>query len=322
MRAFITGASGFIGSHLVEHLLNKEWVVRLLSHKHKIPGEEECEIVRGDINDFQTLSKALKGTDILFHLAAALGSSLIKKKEFFKINALGTKSVLKAAHEAGVKRVIHFSSAGVLGSVKDNQVATENFHLNPQDVYDKSKLEGEKEALLSAQEGMDVVIIRPGWVYGPGDRRTFRLIKAIAKKRFILVTKGNALQTPIFIQDLINGVLLCVEKGKKGEIYHLAGSEILKVKDIVKSIASATGTKIPPFSLPLFPVKLTAYFIGKIYSLLNKEAPLNLSKLAFFIHPKPLSIQKAKKELKFSPKTNFKEGLIKTVSWYRDQGWL
>lgn len=322
MKAFITGASGFIGNHLTQEFIRRNWHVRVLLHKTPISVDKNYEIVRGDILDFELLKKSLKGTDILFHLAAALGASLINKQTFYKINAQGTENVLKAARETGVNKIIHFSSAGVLGSTKRNDIADEGYPLNPIDVYDKSKLEGEKIALRYANEGMNVIIIRPGWVYGPGDRRTFKLIKSIAKKRFILVTRGKTFQTPICIDDLIQGSILCSERGKKGEIYHLAGKEILTVREIVHHIAEATGEKIPGFTLPLFPLKVTAFFMEKLFSLFKKEAPLTMGKLAFFCHPKPLSIKKAKKELGFSPEIDFQTGIIRAVSWYKGHGWL
>jgi len=322
MRAFLTGASGFIGSHLVEFLLKKKWQVRALRHQSKIHREEEIEIIRGDVRDFYTLKDALEETDVLFHMAASLGSDLISKDEFYKINAEGTKNVLKAAQDKKVKRVVHLSSAGVLGSIEKNEIASEEYPLNPMSIYDESKLEGEKVALQMAQEGMNIVVVRPGWVYGPGDKRTFKLVKSIAKKKFVLVSKGTTWQTPIYIQDLIEGILLCTERGREGEIYHLSGGEVLRVREIVEIIASATGKKIPSFTLPLLPVKLTAWSLEKIFSIFRKEAPLNLAKLSFFIHPKPLSIKKAEKELGFAPRKNFKEGMALAVSWYKENNWL
>lgn len=322
MRAFLTGASGFIGSHLVDYLLERKWQVRTLRHERKIHREEEIEVVRGDVRDFHTLRDALEETDVLFHMAASLGSALISGEEFYKINAAGTKNVLKAAQEKKVKRIVHLSSAGVLGSVEKNETASEEYPLNPVSIYDQTKLEGEKIAIQKAREGMDIVVVRPGWVYGPGDRRTFKLISSIADRKFILVTRGKTWQTPIYIQDLIEGILLCTEKGRKGEIYHLSGGEVLRVREIVEVIASATGKKIPPLTLPLFPVSLAAFALEKIFFLFRKEAPLNRAKLSFFIHPKPLSIRKAEKELGFAPKRNFKDGMALTVAWYRENNWL
>jgi dihydroflavonol-4-reductase len=262
------------------------------------------------------------GVDLLFHCAAALGASILSESDFFRINAEGTHNVLQASKEAGVPKIVHFSSAGVLGSVKGGEVAKEDFATNPQNSYDRSKLEGENIARRFADEGLDITIVRPGWVYGPGDRRTFKLIQAIAKKRFMLVTKGDTLQTPIHIDDLVEGVFLSAEKGRKGHIYHIAGSEVLRVKDIVNTIASAAGTKIPSMTLPLLPVKIAASALERVFVLLQKEAPLTRGKLSFFIHPKPLAIQKARHDLGYTPKINFSAGILQTVEWSKAHNWL
>jgi len=320
--AFVTGASGFIGSHLVERLIHEGWAVRALVHKKDVPPKKGLEIIPGDMDDIELMREAMKGTDAVFHLAAALGSSIIRRQEFSRINVLGTNVLLKAAVDAEIKRVVHFSSAGVLGKVDSNNPAGEDSLLNPQNVYDRTKLEGEKAAIRSLDAGLDVVVIRPGWVYGPGDRRTFKLIRAIAKKRFFLVTNGTARQTPVNVYDLITGVLLCYEKGIKGNVYHIAGGEVLTVKEMVMTIASAAGTSIPKFNLPLLPVKGLAWFLDRAFTLFNREAPLTPGKLVFFTHPKPLDIHKARTELDYSPGISFRKGMFDALAWYREQGWL
>jgi nucleoside-diphosphate-sugar epimerase len=322
MKAFITGASGFIGTHLAEELLRRKWQVSVLVHERDLPQPQRFQIIRGDIKEDGTLREMFQGTDVLFHLAAVLGAARIDKNEFFKINAEGTENVLKAAREARIKRIIHFSSAGVLGSVKENRAVEEDHPPSPQDVYDRTKLEGERIALRYAQEGSDLVVVRPGWVYGPGDRRTFKLIKAVATRRFILPTRGTARQTPVYINDLIQGVLLAAEKARAGEVYHLAGSEVLPVREIVSLIARAAGVRFSSFPFPVLPLKTAAFVLEKTFVLMKKEAPLTRGKLAFFIHPKPLSIRKAVAELGFSPRTDLKRGMSQTVSWYRKNGWL
>lgn len=322
MKAFITGGSGFIGRNLISRLLDKKWEVRLLLHQREISLPEKCEIVKGDITHLHSFAESLDGVDVVFHLAAALGASLIKRNQFFHINAQGTQNILEAAEGMGVKKIIHFSSAGVLGKVEEKKVADEGYPPKPLSVYDKSKLAGEHVALRFAQQGMNVTVIRPGWVYGPGDARTFKLIKAIARKRFVLVTKGLAWQTPIYIDDLIEGTLLCSERGKPDEVYHIAGREILTVRQIVEAIAAAVGTSIPGFTLPLTPVILSAWAMEKKFRLFKREAPLTPGKLAFFIHPKPLSSQKAENELGYSPETDFVSGMTKTIHWYKQHNWL
>lgn len=322
MRAFITGGTGFIGRHLLQTLLRKRWSIRLLLHEKNVLETGEFEVVWGDIGNTSRLRESMKDVDVVFHLAAALGASLISPKEFFRVNAEGTDAVLSAAQEAGVRRVVHFSSAGVLGAVSTNEAADENWPPDPKDIYDRSKWEGEQIALRYARKGLDIVVIRPGWVYGPEDPRTFKLVKAIARKKFFLISRGKTRQTPVHINDLIAGILLCSEKGRSGEVYHLTGDEALTVKEIAAVIAEAAGVRIPSVSLPLYSVKAAAWCLDKGFRVFGKEAPLTPSKLAFFIHPKPLSIMKAQQELGYAPQIRFKDGIAQTVAWYRKQGWL
>ena len=264
----------------------------------------------------------MRGVEIVFHLASALGSSRIAAEEFSAVNAGGTESVLAAAREAGVRRVVHFSSAGVLGHVRDGIPAPESRPPAPLDVYGRTKLAGEEIALAAARAGQDVVIIRPGWVYGPGDRRTFKLVRTIARRRFVMVGSGKLRQTPVHVDDLVAGTLLCAAKGRPGEIYNLTGSEVLTVRAMAEAIAAAAGVTIPEISLPLGPARAAAWLMAALYKPFKKEAPLNPSRLAFFIDAKPLDIAKAVHELGYQPKIDFRKGIAATVDWYRKNGWL
>jgi dihydroflavonol-4-reductase len=321
-RALVTGASGFIGRHLVRELARLRWDVRVLVHQRTQEWPPGCAAFQGDITDPSSLEKPLQNVDTVFHLAAALGSSQLGRKGFARVNVEGTANLLSAARDQGSARFIHFSSAGVLGHVEPGTTAEEGTACRPQDIYDLTKLEGERLVLDQAAGGPGIVVVRPGWVYGPEDRRTFKLIRAIARRRFLLVTKGKAWQTPVYIDDLIQGVLLCADKAGSGSLYHLSGPETLTVREIVDAIAAAAGTRVPRLTLPLFPVKVAAWKLDKTFRLFHREAPLTAGKLAFFIHPKPLSSRKAMQDLGYSPLTDFRTGMARAIAWYRDNGWL
>jgi nucleoside-diphosphate-sugar epimerase len=322
VRAFITGASGFIGTHLVNELLRRGWEVRVILHKRGLSSSKQIEAVTGDLADLPGLTASLKDTDVLFHLASALGSSLIPEKEFQTVNAAGTESVLKAAAGSGVKTVIHFSSAGVLGHIPENRPADESYPANPLDAYDRSKLEGERIALGYGRRGLDVRVIRPGWVYGPGDKRTLKLIRAVVRRRILMVSSGLALQSPVFIDDLVEGTFACLERGRAAEVYHLAGPEVLSIKAMIATIARAAGRRPPRLRLPVGLAKAAAWGLDKVFRPFKKEAPLTPSRLAFFLRAKPLDIGKAVRELGYAPRTSFEEGMKATLAWYRENGWL
>ncbi len=322
MKALVTGASGFVGSRLVERLLDSGWTVRAFDLGRRGPDRAGLEFVEGDIRDAALAGRAVEGVDVVFHLAAALGASRLGEEGFKAVNEGGTKTVLTAAREHGVRRAVHFSSAGVLGHVAENVPADENHPLDPRDAYDRTKLLGEQAALEIGRQGLEVVVVRPGWAYGPGDRRTFKLIRSIARGRFLLVGKGAALQTPVFVDDLAQGALLAAAKGRAGQIYNLAGAEVFSVREMTEAIAAACGRRLPRLRPPMGPTKLLAAVVGGVFGLIGKEGPLNPSRLAFFLHPKPLDIGKARAELGYAPKTDFADGLALTVAWGRRAGWL
>lgn len=322
MNAFVTGGSGFIGRKLCAALASNGWKVKALVHRPASGAPEGIDAVSGDIRDAEAVEKAVAGAEIVFHLAAALGASRIGTEGFMAVNAGGTRNVMEAARKSGVRRVVHFSSAGVLGHVRPGDVADENYPLDPRDTYDKTKLAGERIALEAAAAGQDVVVIRPGWIYGPGDRRTFKLVRSIAGGRFLLPGKGDTLQSPTYIDDLVAGTILCAERGRPGEIYNIAGADALPVRIMAETIAAALGKRLPRFRPPMGLTRAAGAMLGKLFGFFGKEAPLNPSRLAFFVHPKGLKIDKARAELGFEPKVDFAEGMARAVAWYREAGWL
>ncbi len=315
MQAAITGGTGFIGTHLLDALLDRGWKVRLLIHR-RLPH------VEGRIDKPEELKPLCQGAEIVFHLASAMGSAQLRPKEFYQINVEGTRALLQAARIAGVRRVVHVSSAGVLGAVPAGVIADENYPPRPITLYDQTKWRGENEALQAASFGQDVVIARPGWVYGPRDRRTLKLIKAIKKKKFFLVGSGCGRQSPVWVGDLIHGLLRLTQKGEKGRIYHLAGGEILSVKEMAETIAQALHVSLWPWALPVLPVKTGAYFLDFLGKAMRRELPFNLSRLSFFLHSKPLSIERARLELGYSPQVSFAPGISLAIRWYQENGWL
>ncbi len=325
MKVFVTGASGFIGRHLVRQLLHNRWAVKVLVHKHPLPldlRQGKIEIIRGDLANQDLLERNLKDCQVGFHLASALGGSLIPPQQFWEVNLKGTINFLQAAQKAKLDRLVFFSSAGVIGKVNPGQVAAEDYSPHPQTLYDQTKFQAEKEALNFSHRGLEIIIIRPGWVYGPEDKRTFKLFQAIAKGRFLLVGGGRAQQTPVFIHDLIRGTLLALEKGERGEIYHLTGPEVLTVREMAETIASHLNRKLPSFSLPLSPLLPLAWFFDQVFRFFHREAPLTPGKLAFFAHPKPLDCSKAQRNLGYSPQTDFHTGSRLTIDWYLAHHWL
>ncbi len=323
-RIAVTGAAGFVGSHLVRYLSERGFNVRAVINRTPLCEELErhplVERFSGSVTDSETMSRCLEGVDVLFHLATALGNSIISDDKFFEINKEGTKILLNAALKQGVKKVIHFSSAGVYGKSSGLAAQKEDDPKNPVDVYERSKLEGEKVA-LSFSGDLDISVLRPGWVYGEGDKRTFKLIKQIHSGLFFIAGSGRINHSPVYVGDLVSASVMAVEKGKNGEVYNV-GYEMVPVEKMVTVIAAALGKKIIPFKIPLVFVYPPAFLLAKMFALAGKEAPLSPAKLAFFMRGKPLDSSKLAGSFGINSYTTFENGIKRAIDWYKAQLWL
>lgn len=322
MRALVTGASGFIGARLLPALQAKGWEVRAYVHHTPLATASGVFSIFGDILDERALAAAMAGADAVFHLAAAVGSAVTDRRAFHAVNVEGTRAVLRAAAAARIGRVVHFSSIGVLGAVGDNDTAAEDYPPAPRTLYDRTKLEAEEAAREAAAAGLGVVILRPGWVYGPGDRRTFKFIRAVCRRRSAIISGARGRQTPVYINDLVAGALLAAAKGTAGAVYHLAGDEVLTAAEMTRLTAEACGVAPPRLRLPLALARPAALFMEKAFTLARREAPFNRGKLAFFTDSKAMSSQRARTELGFAPRVDFRTGVRQAITWYRENGWL
>jgi dihydroflavonol-4-reductase len=322
MRALVTGASGFIGSRLLPALQAEGWEVRAYVHRTPLASASGVFSFSGDIQDERALRAAMQGVDAVFHLAAAVGSAVTDRRAFQAVNAGGTRAVLRAARAARVGRVVHCSSIGVLGAVRDGETAAEDYPPAPRTLYDRTKLAAEEAARAAAAAGLGVVILRPGWVYGPGDRRTFKFFRAVCRRRAALISGARGRQTPVYIDDLVSGVLLAAAQGRPGAVYHLAGDEVLTAEAMTRMAAEACGVAPPRLHLPLALARPAALMLEKAFALAGREAPFNRGKLAFFSDSKAMSSQRARTELGFVPRTDFRSGVRLAIAWYRENGWL
>ena len=195
MLIFITGATGFIGSHLAERLASKGHKLRCLARETSETGglsKLNAEIVTTDMNDPAGLKKALEGVDIVYHCAAMVGEWL-SKEEAGKININGTKNLLDASMAAGVKRFVHVSSLAVLGMKHHYSTPPEAPYNMTGDIYSDTKIESEKIVMdYHRRKGLPIVIVRPGFVFGLRDRRFLpRMLKLLDDNKFAFLGSGN-----------------------------------------------------------------------------------------------------------------------------------
>jgi nucleoside-diphosphate-sugar epimerase len=325
MKILVTGATGFLGSNLCERLKYEGYTVRALvrnPQKAEQLKKKGFETKIGDLRDFYSLQKAMNGINIVFNLAAAWRDNL-NKKDLFETNVIGTENILRAAFEEGVRRFVHCSTVGVHGSVL-TAPADENSPFAPKDDYQNSKVEGERIVSEYARENkLPIVIFRPCGIYGPGDLRFLKLFRAIKKHYFIMLGSGDVLYHMIYIDDLIDGILLCGKKKEAvGNVYILGSDEFVKLKALVSIISNILGVNIPSFSLPFLPVYYLAKTCEWVFKPLNVNPPIYPRRIEFFRSNRAFDISKAKKELGFQPKTDLRTGLKKTYDWYEANGLL
>jgi len=329
MKVLVTGATGFIGQHLVRELASKGYYVKCLMHRRTFSDkklEKIAELVTGDITDATSIKEALKDVDVVFHLAALLGrwQSEYMEHIYYRVNSLGTKLLVKQAMKMGVKLFIYLSTTGVFGNIKRCPV-NENHPCNPTFPYEKSKCIAEQAVKSAIDKGFPATIIRPSHVYGPGDVNTLKILKIIKRFRvFPLIDGGRAMFQPIYVEDLVKALVLCMEKRKIaiGKTYIIAGNERITFKDFIQLSAELLGASITYFSVPGWLMSVLALICEKIFPAFNLEPPLTRSRVEFFRRNHCYSVDKIRKELGFQPKTNLRNGLKKTIEWYAMKGLL
>ncbi len=323
----VTGATGFTGGHLARRLVRDGHAVRALvrsTAKGKPLAELGIELVEGDLCDPKSLKKAMEGVHTVYHIAAAFRQENISESKMWEINCEGVKNMLDAAIEAGtVQRFVHCSTIGVHGNVTDPP-ATEDSPFAPGDVYQESKLAGEKIAMEYMQAGkLPISIFRPGGIYGPGDTRFLKLFKPIKKQRFVMIGSGQVLYTLIYIEDLVDGIILCgTHENAVGNVYILTGEPALTLNEFVASVADVVGVDRPRLRIPVTPIYAASYLCEVVCKPLGIEPPLYRRRVDFFRKDRSFSIAKARNELGFEPRVPVKTGLANTARWYEEHGML
>jgi nucleoside-diphosphate-sugar epimerase len=329
MKVLITGGTGFIGSRLALHSLEKGHDVRILGQTNNAAEEDNNELVQtrggeivlGSVTDKEIVEMATAGMDVVFHLAAAQHEANVPDRHFWQVNVDGTHNLIEASLQAKVKRFVHGSTIGVYGSAMQGEIDEET-PLRPDNIYGVTKREGEA-VVLSFAEQMPVSIVRIPETYGPGDRRLLKLFKAIDKNMFFMIGKGDNKHQLIFVDDLTDGLYLAATiDAAVGQTFLLAGEEVLTTWEMVDTVASVLGTGIRKFRAPLWPFIGTAIVLEWTLAPLGIQPPLHRRRLDFFRKSFFFCCDRAKDILKFQPATTFHDGIAETAAWYRTNGYL
>ncbi len=326
MRALVTGATGFIGSHLVEALLQKGVQVRCLVRKtsdlswlKNLP----IEVFRGNCNDKASLEEAVKGVDQVFHLAGV--TKAVEEKTYFEVNALGTEHLIHACLENNprLQKFVYVSSQAAAGPCQNGGKKRESDRCEPVSVYGHSKRMGEEFALAHSHE-IPLLILRPSAVYGPRDRDIYAFFKLLSKRIKPCLAGQDQHLSLCYVQDIIQGILLASEvQMKSGEIFFLSDGNDYRVEEMGDIFAQAMGVKAFRIRVPKRMIcgiaSFSEYFskFSKIPPLLNKGRTEDIIQENWVC-----DITKAKTLLGFEPQNQLLEGAKSTFRWYKKEKWL
>lgn len=322
----VTGAAGFVGSFVMEEVLANGGRVRAL-----VRGESQAdelrqrgiEVVCGDLRDHEVIRRAVAGVKGIYHIAAMFREANQPDRAYYEVNADVPRDLLSIAADAGVKRVIHCSTGGVLGDVQEIP-ANEETPYNPGDVYQLSKLEGEKVVLDIFKSGrISGCVIRPAMIYGPRDTRNLKLFRMVARRRFFYVGRGDALVHFIDVRDLARAFRLAMENTSlNGEIFIIAGQRYMKLRDMAEIIARETGVKPPWLCVPVKPMQWLGSCCEAVCRPLRIQPPIFRRRVDFFTKNRAFDSSKAKKLLGFEPAQSPEREVADIVADYRARNWI
>lgn len=324
--AFVTGGTGFIGSHLVERLLSKGYVVRCLVRNTAKLGflkNLPVEMIEGDLFSTSALEQGIQGVDYVFHLAGVVAAK--RKEDFYRYNRDGTKNIIEVTARINpkIKKFVHISSQTAVGPGKGKESVNETTEPNPITSYGKSKRASELE-VLKFKEQIPVTILRVAAVYGPRDTATLDYFKSASIGLELLIGFSDTYVSLVHVSDIVSGIVLAGESEKSsGEIYFLGSEKYYTWNEIGYVTKSILNKKLLRIRVP----KPLVFVVGGVSEFFSrfKEKPsvLNFEKSYDLIQENwCCDISKAKQQLGYTPEVSLYDGIKETVHWYKQQQWL
>ncbi len=325
-RILITGGTGFIGSNLAFRLVRDGYHVRILRRADsdlRSVRDVDAEHVIGDVRDAESLRRAFRGCDTVFHTAAIVSHWTRRRPDLIKTNVLGTRNVVSACLETGVEKMVHTSSIAAIGFPGNGRLADESnaFNWGPYDIgYRITKHQAELEIQNGLKQGLQAVMVNPSVVIGPRDFRfnSGQIIRDVFKKRIFYYVQGG--MNIVYVDDVVAGHIAAATKGRVGERYILSG-ENLTHHQTFSIIAEIVGGWKPFLKLPMPLARMISGASEVIGNALNVE-PWVPRELASVIDLTCwYSAGKAQRELGYTI-TPFREAVKRTFTWYREHGHL
>lgn len=329
-KVFVSGATGAVGPRVVEALLDAGHMVRTFSldaiDTHTLP--KGADHVIGDITNFKEVRSALFGCNAVIHLAALVHEadpSMQSYLQYDRINIGGTSTVVNAAIEAHIERLVYFSTINVYGPTR-GKIVTETFPTAPDTFYARTKLSAEKFVLEAHDpNGAPIgVVLRLGTVYGSRIKGNYnQLLHALAKHRFIPIGSGHNRRTLVYDKDVANAAVLALMHPKAtGNIYNVTDGTFHPVHEILSTLSSCLGKKTPTRSLPVRPVRLIAGLLEGASHVFGFRSPVSRSTIDKYIEDIAVDGSRIQRELGFSPRYDLMHGWEETISELRRWGQL
>jgi dihydroflavonol-4-reductase len=323
-RVLVTGASGLIGSNLCHRLIGLGYeVVGLVRQHSNLLGLKDFtgKIVYGDILDEKGLSRLIEGADFVFHTAGLVSFDNRRREELFRVNVEGTRNVMNAALQVGLKKVVHTSSVAAIGIPAVGDIADETVEYNRSKykvAYGESKHFGEVEVEKTAQRGLNAAIVNPASIVGQRDVYShfgafLRVLKG--KKVVPFITGGMCV---VGVDDVVDGEIAALKFGKPGERYIL-GSENISFKDLFSKIGEVVGASAPNVYVPIWMARVAASLLEVVSNVTGKPPVLTKAHVVSATLPHYFSFEKAKRELGFEPHP-IMDAIRKSYEWYLENG--
>lgn len=325
-RILITGATGFIGSHLAEALHAKKYQLRCLVRKTsdlKWIKDLPVEYVYGDLFDMDALRTAVRDVDAVYHLAGVTKAKT--KAEYARGNHLATKNLLDAvlSDRPGLGRFVHVSTQAAVGPSLGGTPVDERTPFHPITTYGITKMEAEREC-LRLMDRLPITITRPPAVYGPRDKDVFEFFSAMSKGLQPMIGFNNKHVSLIHVKDLVDGIIAAGEHPKgAGQTYFISSERFYDWKTVGEITAKVMGRRALRLRIPEAGVYVIAGF-SELFGLMSrKPVLLNFEKARDIVQNAwTCSIAKAQRELNFRESLSLEEGIRGTVAWYKSEGWL
>lgn len=322
----VTGANGFVGSHLVDRLLERGRAVRCLvrrSSNLRYLKDTRLQFAYGGLDEATDWQAALDGVETIYHVAGVTFAR--RARDYFEVNQRGTEQLLAAAlkHREQIKKFVLVSSLAAIGPARAGQVVDEETPPAPITPYGQSKLMGE-EAVRAVGDLLPCAIVRPPAVYGPRDYALLELFKAIGRGMMPMIGRYDKQVSLVHARDLAAGIVLAGESNQaNGRAYFISSDEVYSMRELAARIAEMMGRRARAVAIPRPVAFGVALFAEGLAALTRKPPVINRDKVRDLSERCwGCSIDRAKRELGYNPQISIEEGLRETIDWYKREGWL